>query len=83
MHAIKTWPSVFNAMWRGEKTFEYRKNDRGYALGDTLTLEEWDDEDGYTGRKIRATITYMLHGDFGIPDGYCVMQVKPYDWVSG
>lgn len=36
MHTLKTWEPYFSATLRGEKTFEVRKNDRNYAVGDII-----------------------------------------------
>lgn len=38
IHELKTDPEVFDAVARGEKTFEIRKDDRGFSVGDTLLL---------------------------------------------
>ena len=77
VHYLKTWPEPFEAMRAGRKTFELRKNDRGFAVGDMLDLQEW--EPGpmrYTGRSILVRVTYILHGGrFGLPEELCVMGV--------
>lgn len=41
-HSLKTWPAMFEAVWRGDKTFEVRLDDRGYQKGDTVQLREWE-----------------------------------------
>lgn len=42
-HSLKTWPHEFDAVKRGEKTFEMRFcMDRDFGLGDTLLLRKWD-----------------------------------------
>ena len=51
-HIIKCAPAYFDAIERGDKTFEVRRDDRGYQKGDTLILQrtkqdspwevEWD-----------------------------------------
>lgn len=41
-HELKTWPRYFDAVKRGDKSFEVRRDDRGYAVGDTLVLREFE-----------------------------------------
>ena len=41
-HSLKTWPSYWLAVKRGDKTFEVRRNDRDFAVGDLLLLRMWD-----------------------------------------
>lgn len=40
-HELKTWPQYFERLLSGEKTFEVRKDDRGFQAGDLLVLREW------------------------------------------
>lgn len=77
-HALKTWPEYFEQVFQGNKTFELRKNDREFKVGDTLALQEWDNYFGaYTGRCIDVDVTYILSGgNFGIEKGYVVMGIK-------
>lgn len=96
-HLLKTWPAQFEAMWRRDKRFEYRRNDRGFKLGDILLLEEWDPSHrvqrnpisgvavygGYTSRTITAEVTYIAEGTFGIPPGFVVMSLKFLDRNEG
>lgn len=45
----------------GVKSFEVRKWDRPYRVGDTLSLKEYDPEKlDYTGRETDRKITYLL-----------------------
>jgi hypothetical protein len=77
MHALKTNHACWCAIYEGKKSFEYRKNDRNYKIGDTLLLMDYYPETESTGGEIHADITYILYGGkFGIPDGYCIMQLK-------
>lgn len=34
VHELKTWQQPFDDVWNNEKTFEVRKDDRGFRLGD-------------------------------------------------
>ena len=38
IHELKTWPQFWPALCDGSKTFELRKNDRGFEVGDILIL---------------------------------------------
>lgn len=40
-HTLKTLRSYWRALANGTKTFEVRRNDRDFAVGDTLVLECW------------------------------------------
>lgn len=83
-HELKTCARYFEAVERGDKTFEVRKNDRAFQTGDTLVLIKVTDcagryyvtPDGQTFGKItiRKRITYLLQGgQFGIEPGFCVL----------
>lgn len=55
IHELKILPQYFEAVQSGLKTFEIRKNDRDYKVGDTLVLKEYNNE-AYTGREIRKDV---------------------------
>lgn len=77
VHNIKCWCEPFAAVLNGDKTFEYRFNDRDYNVGDVLYLQEWNHiSNEYTGRSILKEITYILKSGYGLPDGYCIMSIK-------
>lgn len=80
VHKLKTWPKYFQAIVDEEKTFEYRKNDRGFKKGDGLELLEYDPETNeFTGRSIRVLITYVLENQMGVPEGYAVLSIVPIE----
>lgn len=77
-HKLKTWPEFFERIIRGDKRAEFRLDDRGFAKGDVLTLQEWSPNNlRYSGRKVSVVISDIVRGPhFGIPDGYCMMSFK-------
>lgn len=65
VHNLKSWPEYFAAVADGTKTFEVRKDDRGFRVGDHLRLREWDPAtDDYTGREVERRVTYIFRGPF-------------------
>lgn len=59
-HHLKTWPECFEAIIEGRKSFEVRINDRGFKEGDYLLLLEFTlHNQNFTGRRIKAKITYI------------------------
>lgn len=80
VHELKTWPDEFDAILLNLKTHEFRKDDRGFKVGDTLILQEWNPEtERYTGRNVRRTVTYIGKGGFGIPEGYAVLSIAGWN----
>jgi hypothetical protein len=78
-HELKTWQPYFQSILDGWKNFELRKDDRGYTVGDTLLLKEFDSERWkYTGRETSREISYILPGgDFGLECGYSILGLTP------
>jgi ASC-1-like (ASCH) protein len=71
IHELKTWPQYFQDIKEGKKTFEIRKNDRNYQVGDVLLLKEWEPkgyssvdpntlEGEYTGEEMKVHVTYIM-----------------------
>lgn len=83
LHTIKILESFAKAVHAGDKTFEVRKNDRGYQKGDTVRFIVLYDSDkcemtDHPLSKKLYKITYVLNG-WGIEDGYCVFGIKPVE----
>ena len=75
-HELKIWPEFFNAVITGKKLAEVRKDDRGFQVGDTLILNEYDNlRSEYTGRSTVREVTYIARGIAGIAPGYCVLSI--------
>jgi hypothetical protein len=83
-HELKTWPEFYIPIVSGEKTFELRKDDRGFKVGDILRLREWRRlrivdgiaEGEYTGRETRRYVSYVLSG-MGLEPGVVCMGLAP------
>jgi hypothetical protein len=86
-HVLKTWPEPFQAVLDGRKRYEIRRDDRGFAVGDVLTLVEWDPTRrerpyeykarGETGRDVHVRVTYLTPGGaWGLPAELCVMSIE-------
>ena len=62
-YRLKCDSQWFDAVKNGSKTFEVRLNDRGYQAGDEIELFETEGHGSWhTGRKLRATISYVFSG---------------------
>ena len=61
-HSIKIRESFANAVNTGEKTFEVRKNDRGYQKGDTVKFTVLYDSDGCLMRTISSSKEWSVDG---------------------
>lgn len=74
VHELKTWPEFFKLVWRGEKPFELRYDDRGFRAGDKVALREYVKRDDlYTGRIVTAPITCVVQGFPGLERGYVIL----------
>lgn len=84
IHKVKILDRFYNDVIAEDKTFEIRKDDRNYQVGDRLLFCDLEGNDRKGGLW---AITYKIgHSDFpdGIPEGYCVMAIKPdYDEYEG
>lgn len=75
VHELKISTKYFDDVKSKTKRFEIRKDDRGFCVGDIVTLKEWDGEK-YTGRAIKLMpIKYILRDcpEYGLQDGFCIL----------
>lgn len=79
IHYLKTWAVFYADVLNGSKTFEVRKDDRGFVVGDILHLQEFNPvTESFTGRTCARRISYILPGgQFGIAQGFVVMGIQP------
>jgi hypothetical protein len=88
VHFLKCWPESFEPLVAGFKKLEFRRDDRGYQVGDVLDLREYVPESGepgkpgwkssrFTGRRVLRGVTYVLRGPaFGVPEGFCILSLS-------
>lgn len=79
VHSLKTWPEYFQAIDSGLKTFEIRRDDREYNVGDLLNLREWDaDKQEFTNSPpLLRRVTYIMRGfDFGLRPGFVALGIE-------
>jgi ASC-1-like (ASCH) protein len=74
VHELKVLPEYFVAVSEGKKTFELRKDDRGFKVGDILRLREWNGN-AYSGRSVCCKVTYILKSFQGLEDDYAILGI--------
>ena len=72
-HHLKTETEYYQAVERGEKKFELRKNDRDFKKYDMVYLQEVVDGKP-TGRKLpQMEIQYVfVGGKYGLDNDHCI-----------
>lgn len=81
IHKLKTVQPFLDDIMSGKKTFEMRKDDRNFQVGDRLDLFEGteeitEDTDIRYRKHTHVWVTYKLSGgQFGIPEGYCILGI--------
>mgnify|MGYP000030543604 FL=1 len=74
-HRLKLAKMFFDAVDTGKKSFELRKNDRNYQIGDILELHEMSDGEE-TGRVTEKQVIYIIEGFKGLEEGYCILGLE-------
>lgn len=71
-HKLKTLPHFYEEVIGRRKNFEIRENDRGFKVGDSLLLKEYDNiQEQYSGRQCLRKVTYIT--EWGQESGFVVM----------
>jgi len=80
VHDLKIYPEFWEDIATGKKTFEVRKNDRDYHVGDILLMRKFDPaKNNYLNfnEVMVCDVTYVVDlAKIGI-EGYVGMQIKP------
>lgn len=74
-HELKIETKYFEAVIRGKKKFELRKNDRNFQPKDTFILREF--ENGLPTGRVSAMleIQYVFKGgEYGLDPDYCIFN---------
>lgn len=75
--ALKCHPKYFKDVKSGLKPFEVRKNDRDFAVGQKLLLQEYDPEtEKYTGEEWEGSITYILDDPNYVKKGFVIFAIQ-------
>lgn len=77
VHYLKIKAEYYTDVEIGLKTFELRKNDRDFQVGDILMLIKLDGKGNETDQVIKKKITYILKGcpQYGLKDGYAILGI--------
>jgi hypothetical protein len=84
LHTLKTDPQTFDDVVALRKTFEIRKNDRDFQVGDTLRLLRTDSTGAemaagaplkYSGPICLVRVTHLLDG-YGLQPGWVVLRIE-------
>lgn len=76
-HKLKSFTKIFPRLVSGEKRSEVRVNDRGFEVGDVVTFQEGQLENGefvYTGRTISGVISHI--DDYGCQFGFVNLSLS-------
>lgn len=79
----KVLSEYYHAVRKRRKTFEIRKDDSDYEVGDIIELWELDGQtQELTGHKLTREITYILRDapQYGLMQGYCILAIQPIGW---
>lgn len=87
-HEVKLGTEFFEAVSSNKKSFELRKNDRDYRVGDLLEMKEYANGEK-TGREVTKYISYILEDYTGLMEGYCILatvpvneECEPLEWAD-
>lgn len=85
LHELKIKKEYFQKVYFGNKTFELRKDDRGYEVGDLIKFKVIDKEehsekgfDEYVDSEALYIITYILRNvpEYGLDKDFCILGIK-------
>ena len=77
VHYLKIKAEYYTDVEIGLKTFELRKNDRDFQVGDVQRLIKLGDKGNETDQVTRVNVTYILKDcpQYGLKDGYAILGI--------
>lgn len=84
VHYLKIKPEYYKDVECGLKTFELRKNDRDFQVGDVLMLIKLDDKGNETDQVIKAKVTYILKDcpKYDLNEGYAILGIAVENHIN-
>ena len=81
IHHLKIHPEPFAQVKSGAKPYEIRLNDRDFAVGDVLILDEYEPVSGLlVGEYVTRRISCITPGgNWGLPENLCVLGLLAED----
>lgn len=78
LHELKIKEEYWNEILRGDKTFELRKDDRDYQVGDLIHFVKTDGYEFFCHSKDVYRIVYILKNveQYGLDKDYCILGIK-------
>lgn len=78
-HELKIKPEYLSALHARQKTFEIRKDDRDYRVGDVIRFETLGPDGLWHPDFMQWLVTYVLRDatEYGLMDGYCILAICP------
>ena len=85
VHYLKIKPEYYKDIECGLKTFELRKNDRNFQVGDILMLIKLNDKGNETDQVTRVKVNYILKDcpQYGLKDGYAILGIDTGNRIGG
>lgn len=80
LHELKLHPDHWEPLLTGRKTFELRRNDRGYQAGDWLVLRRFVEGQGYVDDRderepMIAEVAAVLEHATGLASGFAILSL--------
>lgn len=84
LHVLKIKESYLDDIVNGDKTFELRKNDRDYEVGDVIHFVNVDGNEFYFRDHNVYRITYVLKDvpKYGLDKDYCILGIKKLTYID-